>query len=489
MALVGIFLVLATGLVMRFVTPSPLWLDEALSVNIAQLDFAQLIEALRNDGHPALYYLLLGLWIDVFGGTDFAVRSFSGVCAVLTIPLLYRVALRHGQTAAIFVSLFAISSPFLIRYATEARMYALLVLLCCLAWLFVERAIAVPSLARLLWVALVSAALLHTHYWSIYLLVGALITAGLTAIFGSGKMRARALRVGAAIGVGGSTLLVWVGVLFAQLASTNTPWANRARPAEVVIETMHAIGGSNRFEGELLGIALAVMAMLGVLGSQQQSGLTLRFEPHRIDRAAICAIATLGVGGMFALLLDSAFEPRYAAVVVLFLLLFAAKGVALLPSRTSLVVLTIVVLFGFAVAVDELRRDRTQGGEVAELINQNLTTGDLVVFCPDQLGPATRRGLTAAPTMLAYPRGDGHLVNWQNYLATINDTPVSDFVSRVREQAQAHDIFVVSGFAYKGFSDRCETILGELDATHHRQVLLNPRSVFEPMMLTQHYLR
>ena len=39
-------------------------------MNIAQLDPNQLVEGLRHDGHPALYYLLLGWWIDAFGDND-----------------------------------------------------------------------------------------------------------------------------------------------------------------------------------------------------------------------------------------------------------------------------------------------------------------------------------------------------------------------------------------------------------------------------------
>ena len=45
---------LAIGLFTRFVTRSSLWLDEALSVNIAQLPIGEITEALKHDGHPPL---------------------------------------------------------------------------------------------------------------------------------------------------------------------------------------------------------------------------------------------------------------------------------------------------------------------------------------------------------------------------------------------------------------------------------------------------
>jgi uncharacterized membrane protein len=56
-------LAVIAGVVLRFTISSPLWLDEALSVNIASLPIGDIPEALRSDGHPPLYYLVLHGWI------------------------------------------------------------------------------------------------------------------------------------------------------------------------------------------------------------------------------------------------------------------------------------------------------------------------------------------------------------------------------------------------------------------------------------------
>ena len=59
----GITLAIVAGVVFRFWTTSHLWLDEAISVNIARLPLGDLPSALRADGHPPLYYgLLHGGW-------------------------------------------------------------------------------------------------------------------------------------------------------------------------------------------------------------------------------------------------------------------------------------------------------------------------------------------------------------------------------------------------------------------------------------------
>ncbi len=47
--------VVIAGVVGRFLAPGGLWLDEALSVNIAKLPLGQLPGALVQDGSPPLY--------------------------------------------------------------------------------------------------------------------------------------------------------------------------------------------------------------------------------------------------------------------------------------------------------------------------------------------------------------------------------------------------------------------------------------------------
>ncbi|MDQ3294343.1 MAG: YraN family protein, partial [Actinomycetota bacterium] len=142
---VGVLAVVAigvVGVVARFVTRSPLWLDEALSANIAGLGLGSIPEALRHDGHPPLYYFLLHWWMNLFGEGDAEVRSLSGVLAVAALPLAWLVGRRvGGRRVAWATSLLLALSPFAVRYATETRMYALVILLVLAGHLLVRRAV------------------------------------------------------------------------------------------------------------------------------------------------------------------------------------------------------------------------------------------------------------------------------------------------------------------------------------------------------------
>lgn len=80
---------LAFAVVLRFWTPSPMWLDEALTVNIARAPLHLIPGLLRHDGAPPLYYVLLHFWMKAFGTRDLGARSLSGVIGVLTLPAVW----------------------------------------------------------------------------------------------------------------------------------------------------------------------------------------------------------------------------------------------------------------------------------------------------------------------------------------------------------------------------------------------------------------
>ena len=105
-----------------------LWYDEAFSVYLAHFDLATITARTAADIQPPLYYYLLNFWIALAGDSEFAVRFLSLFFGVLTIPLMYIIALRlfsHRATAFI-AALFATIAPLYIWYSQEARMYTMI---------------------------------------------------------------------------------------------------------------------------------------------------------------------------------------------------------------------------------------------------------------------------------------------------------------------------------------------------------------------------
>ena len=473
--------ILVLGVVMRFLAPSPLWLDEALSIHIATADIG-LAEALRRDGHPGLYYVLLGWWVDVFGDSDTAARALSGVFAVATVPILGLAARRHGREAAMATVLLAASSPYLVRYGTEVRMYALLVLVITLGWLALEAAWNRPAPLPLVGVAAATAAAMHTHYWSFYALAagGAIVAwAGWST-----PARGKAAALLGAMALGAMTFVPWLGVFADQLRDTGTPWADRARPTEVFIETLQGIGGNNRFEGETLGIVMAGLAVLGVfaVGAARDGVLALRTRvPDSVRLPVAGAVMGLGIGAMVAIVTAGAFEARYAAIAIPFILVLAGRGVSVLDGRARLIVLGLVVLLGFAISIDEARRTRSQGQQVAHTIDSRALLDDIVVFCPDQVGPATTHYLETDLVTQAFPSGDGYTVDWRNYLDRAAATDPVAFADHAMEVAAEGSVWFVTGIGYRGLDDKCATIQAHLSSRRPSEQVVGLTDVFEGM--------
>ena len=57
------------------------------------LELDEIVSIAAKDVHPPLYYLLLHFWTALFGQTESAARMLSVVFSVLTVFVIYRIAL------------------------------------------------------------------------------------------------------------------------------------------------------------------------------------------------------------------------------------------------------------------------------------------------------------------------------------------------------------------------------------------------------------
>src|SRR6185503_3491191 len=105
------------------------WIDEGLSVGISSHPFFDVPGVLRQDGSPPLYYLLLNLWIDVFGFGEADTHALSVGLATLLVPFGFMAGRAlFGPRAGWFAAGLFAMDPFLTYYAQETRMYALVAL-------------------------------------------------------------------------------------------------------------------------------------------------------------------------------------------------------------------------------------------------------------------------------------------------------------------------------------------------------------------------
>ncbi|HEX6310924.1 MAG TPA: glycosyltransferase family 39 protein [Acidimicrobiia bacterium] len=470
----GVVAALAAGVALRLYTRSDLWLDEALTVNVAELPLGDLEEALRHDGAPPLYYVLLHLWMEVFGSGDEAVRLLSAVFSIATLPVAWFVGRRVGGPAVAwaFVLLLA-SSPYAIRYATENRPYALQMLLVVSGWLLLCRALDRPSLGRLAPLAVVVGLLLYTQYWSMYLLG----VVGVCLLWRSVKAHAPADRQAArsavvAIVAGSLTFLPWVPTFLYQAEHTGTPWGEPILPASgFAFTSIDFAGGAKHSEAFVLLVPLLLLALLAIFGRATGGHtveLDLRTRPG-VRLVASVLVVSLLIGLVASYAAGTTFTGRYAAVVFPLFALVAAFGFTVFADpRLRIGALALVVVIGFVGGVRNLVEQRTQAEESAEIIRAEARPGDVVLYCPDQIGPAVTRLLEGEPGLeqLTFPDGaPPEFVDWVDYEERIDAVDPAQFAQEVLELAGPdHTIWYVQSPGYRNFEGECETLGAALSA-------------------------
>jgi hypothetical protein len=163
----------------------------------------------------------------------------------------------------------------------------------------------------------------------------------------------------------------------------------------------------------------------------------------------------------------SAFQGRYAAVVLpVFLLLIVLGTATLADRRIRTVVVGVAVVLGLVAASSNVTTNRTQAGQVAAAIRAGAKPGDVVGYCPDQLGPSVSRLLPSDLVQLTFPAAQPpQRVDWYNY-ATRNAAgqPAAYARTLVNRAGPGHDIWMVWLGGYRSLDYKCEAVTNQLSA-------------------------
>ena len=443
-----------------------LWLDEAQSVSFARLPFGSIPSALRTDGAPPLYYLILHGWIRLFGDGDFAGRALSCVFAAGFVVALGALARRLAGTSAGWVAMvLAATNPFVIRYATETRMYALVMLEVTLAALAITTALHRPTLPALTGTALATAALMYTHYWGLY----AVAATGLVLAWRAVR-RDDARPVVAAMVVGGVLWLPWLGNFRFQSQRTGTPW----RGAPTVREALQALifPRGTTVPLVILGVVLLVAAVVGVIRRGAVRPLAIVY---------VCGAAIAFVGASAS---ASAFVPRYTAAFAPLLLACAAVGIATsVPRRGILAVaLSGLGVMGMILGISAVRTERTRAPRIVAALEQQASDGDVVMYCPDQLGPAVARLLQRSDVDLAqlpFPIDSlPERVDWIDYAERYAAARPALEARALDRMAGTHTVWLVWSDVYPPTGPVCQELLSALGQLRTEAVVVahDPRA-------------
>lgn len=105
--------------------------DEKWTMSVISQPLTDMIQSVASDlVHPPLYFLLLKLWIVLAGSSVFSMRFFSLIFALWALSLIYRLGVEvYSNREGLWAALLLTVSNFHLYYATEIRMYSMVVAL------------------------------------------------------------------------------------------------------------------------------------------------------------------------------------------------------------------------------------------------------------------------------------------------------------------------------------------------------------------------
>jgi hypothetical protein len=400
--------------------------------------------------------------MELFGQGDVAVRALSGIFALACLPLMWIAGRRlAGAGGARWALAVAALSPYMVRYATETRMYSLVMLLVLAGYLLVTDALGDPKLWRLASITLVSGLLLLTHYWSFYLLAGTGVVLA-ARWWWRPATRAATGRVLLALAAGGLLFLPWLPGFLYQSANTGTPWGEPYRPTAIILATLDDLGGGILTESGLASLLVAVFVLLALFTARSggnEMTLDVRTTPIvRRELAVVAVVVALGCVAGYAT--DSTYQSRYAAVIVPLLLLAVAVGITRVPGVGRVLAGGTYLAFSLAGVAWVNYYQRSQAEVVGDAVAAHAEPGDVVVYCPDQLGPAYSRQMPGGLTELAYPSMQSpDRVDWVDYAERNAAADPRAIAADIRAEAGDNGVFLVWMSDYRTYGYQCEQLL------------------------------
>lgn len=126
---------------------------------------------LETGAHPPLYSWIMHGWMNIFGDSALALRFFSLLMGLISIPLIFYTGIYlFSKKAAIFSAFFVAINAFSVRYSQEARSYSLIMALILVSCIFLLRFEKYAKNRDAFLFALFSSLGLYTHYFYSFIL-------------------------------------------------------------------------------------------------------------------------------------------------------------------------------------------------------------------------------------------------------------------------------------------------------------------------------
>jgi uncharacterized membrane protein len=339
-----LILIFAAGIRVYHLGHASLWYDEVLTIEIASQPLGDIPGEVRaREAIGPLYHLFMHFWTDALGDRETAARLPPAFCGVATVVAAFALGralfgVREGLAAATLAAV----SGFQVYYSQEARPYTLLLFLSLVSCLAFVRLIRRASWQDRLFYVAITAALLWTHLYSIFV-IAAQHLAWLTWRW-EGRRKLpddpgpAQTRDGVIDAREWIVLNVAVALLFAPWIPTVIGWFQKVAGGfwippigpGALVTTYATYAGSS-----FMLIALTLLALWGIVRTPGRWKILLLAGGVLLPVVVPIAVS---------LVKRPLFVPRYGIAAGGFLYLLAARGWAVLPNWAARMTVAIPIL-------------------------------------------------------------------------------------------------------------------------------------------------
>jgi 4-amino-4-deoxy-L-arabinose transferase-like glycosyltransferase len=379
-AIISIILALiALGVRLTGLNLDGLWFDEVFSVRAGRISVSEIISLTRGDVHPPLYYLLLHFWMKIFGETASAVRMLSVCFSVLTVFVVYHLALKlFNRRAAFFAALFTALSPFHVFYAQEARMYAQLTFLAAASVYFFVRWLKDGTRAASTLYVISTTLLLYTHIYAVFVVMAEFLYFAVLFLTAREIFRRRLRGWLVAQFITAALFLPWALIILQQATRARRGYWIREPDWLTPLSTLIEYCGSLWLAGLLLPLFVYGVKLARERGGKEKSDSLPRVRAFLL----LWLILPIVIPFILSKLVTPFYLTKYTIAASLPFYLLAARGLAEVRGRVrqTILFLLICICFGAELSRDLTTLKRERWNMAAYNVEQSARAGDLVLF-------------------------------------------------------------------------------------------------------------
>ena len=372
-------IVMAVGAVLFFfrITRESLWYDESYTGALVRQPIFNIIDVTGGDNHPPLYYIMLRVFVLIFGNSVLSLRAFSAIGALALAALgIGPVRRAMGDRTGFLYTVLALFLPITVSMAQEARMYTWAAFFVTGSALYGYLGFDEGKAKDWIGFGLFTLCAAYTHYYALLAvgMVGALL---LVLILIKKKKAAPFLLTAAAVAV---LYLPWVFVLAGAVSRVKSRYWIPPVTGDVVMNVL-VYPFSNKFSTPIHPflpffsfITSAIILLYGILTpiGRRDKGVT------SAGIATVAYILTLAAGIAASWIIRPVLVDRYMVPVLGLFVLGVSYGMARLGSKLTGSILALVfILLVSDVQISHTLSNRFNGPMLEAVETLDVEPGDI----------------------------------------------------------------------------------------------------------------